>query len=86
MILSGTRCVLSYVVLPAVAVGVGTTHAVGPAIGLAVGIAALVADVVGLRRFWSSASRWRWLATLVYTSVIILVAVLVANDLSALIA
>jgi len=81
MIVSGTRCLLTYVVLPFVAPAVGVATGIGPILGLLVGAAALATNVISMRRFWMAEHRWRWVYTVVALSVMVLVGVLMAHDL-----
>jgi hypothetical protein len=85
MALSGTRCLLSYIVLPVLAPWLGTLPFIGPAIGIPVGVVALVFDVRAMRRFFASDHRWRWVAAVVYLAVMAMVASLVFRDISRLI-
>ena len=85
MALSGTRCLLSYIVLPVLAPWLGTLPLIGPAIGIPVGVVALVFDVRAMRRFFQSDHRWRWVAAAVYLAVMAMVASLVFRDISRLV-
>jgi hypothetical protein len=85
MALSGTRCLLSYIVLPLLTPWLGALPFVGPAIGIPVGVLALVFDVRAMRRFFQADHRWRWLAALVYLAVMAMVASLVFRDISHLV-
>ena len=85
MALSGTRCLLSYIVLPLLTPWLGALPFVGPAIGIPVGVLALVFDVRAMRRFFQADHRWRWLAAVVYLAVMIMVATLVFRDISHLV-
>jgi hypothetical protein len=85
MALSGTRCLLSYIVLPILAPWLGAVPFIGPAIGIPVGILALVFDVRAMRRFFQSDHRWRWVAAIVYLAVMAMVASLVFRDISHLV-
>jgi hypothetical protein len=80
VVLSGLRCLLSYVVLPFVTPLLGAAAGAAPAIGIPVGLVALIFDVKGARRFWLAGHRWRWPMTGLYAIVTILVAVLVGID------
>ena len=85
MALSGTRCLLSYIVLPLLTPWLGALPFIGPAIGIPVGVLALVFDVRAMRRFFQADHRWRWLAAVVYLAVMIMVATLVFRDISHLV-
>lgn len=84
ILLSATRCLLSYIVLPIVLPAVGLARGVGPAIGIPVGVLALVFDYRGIRRFWLADHHNRWAFTALYAVVGTLVAVLVAIDVAGL--
>ena len=84
--LSATRCLLSYIVLPGLALvwgllGLGTLPLVGPAIGVPIGVLALVFDVRAIRRFFQADHRWRWAAAALYLTVMVMVAALVVRDI-----
>ena len=84
--LSATRCLLSYIVLPGLALvwgflGLGTLPLVGPAIGVPIGVLALVFDVRAIRRFFRADHRWRWAAAALYLTVMVMVAALVVRDI-----
>lgn len=81
MVLSGLRCLLSYVVLPFVLPLAGVAARVGPAVGIPVAAVALLFDVRGLRRFWLADHRWKWAMTFVYAAVMALVVGLLVADL-----
>jgi hypothetical protein len=85
MALSGTRCLLSYIVLPLLTPWLGALPFIGPAIGIPVGVLALVFDVRAMRRFFQADHRWRWVAAFVYLAVMIMVATLVFRDISHLV-
>ena len=84
ILLSATRCLLSYIVLPIMAPWLGTVPLIGPAIGLPVGLLALVFDVRAIRRFFQADHRWRWVAAGLYLVVMVMVAALVARDIAKL--
>lgn len=84
MLLSATRCLLTYVLLPFVLPAVGATAGLGPDVGIPLAVVALFFDVVGLRRFWVAEHRWRWPMTVIYLAVIGLVTALLAGDLARL--
>ncbi len=83
MVISGFRCILSYVILPFVLplLGVGATAGVGPAIGIPVGVIALAFDARGIRRFWAIGYRYKWQMTTIYLMVMALVSYLVVVDI-----
>ena len=84
VVISGIRCVLTYLVLPYLAPLLGLTGGLGPGLGLLIGVAAITANVFTIRRFWVARHRWRWLVTGVSSAVIVLLVVLAIEDLATL--
>ena len=84
MVVSGVRCGLTYVILPFLAPLVGVGSGVGPWIGLPLGTVAIAANVLSIRRFWSGNRRWKVPMAVINVSVIALLLLLVAGDLSEL--
>ncbi|MHB8296715.1 MAG: hypothetical protein ACYDH5_19305, partial [Acidimicrobiales bacterium] len=84
MLISATRCLLAYVLLPMLTLGLGIATSVVPIIGIPVGVLALVFDVVGVRRFWVTNHPWRWRFTTIYASIMGLVSVLLVGDIQQL--
>ena len=82
IMVSATRCILTYIVLPFVAPVLGFAAGVGPIIGIPIGIVAIVCNVLTIRRFWAADHRWRWAYTALALTVISLLLVLMANDLA----
>ena len=85
MVISGIRCVLTYVIFPWVLPAVGVVGGSGPGLGLAVGAVAITSNVASIRRFMRSRHRWRWHVALVNVSVIGLLGYLVVIDLAQLV-
>jgi heme O synthase-like polyprenyltransferase len=82
IMVSATRCILTYVVLPFVAPVLGFAAGVGPVIGIPIGVAAIVCNVLTIRRFWAADHRWRWAYTALSLTVISLLVVLMVKDLA----
>lgn len=81
MLLSGLRCILSYVVLPFLAPILKLTTTIEPFIGIPIGVIAIIFDYIGIRRFWLSNHRLKWIVSIIYLAVMCLVAILVAQDI-----
>ena len=81
MLISATRCTLTYVVFPFVLPAVGFATGVGPIIGIVIGVFAMVCDVFTIRRFFAVDHRWRWHFSAVALSVICLLSVLLVQDI-----
>ena len=84
MIVSGTRCLLAYVVFPYVIPVLGLADVVGPAVGVAIGVVAVVFNVVSIRRFWRVNHRLKWALSTVNVAVIGLMCYLAAGDIAEL--
>ena len=84
IMISGIRCVLTYVILPFVTPLIGLAPGVGPVVGLVIGTVAIVANVFSIRRFWRADHRWKIHATVLHGAVIVLLLVLLYLDLAAL--
>lgn len=82
MVVSGVRCLLTYVVFPWVLPLLGIATGVGPAIGLVVGTIAIGFNVASIRRFWASDHRLKWPITVVNSGVIVLLLVLIGLDIA----
>lgn len=82
ILISATRCLLTYVAFPIVTPLVGALTGVAPIIGLPIAVLALVFDVLGIRRFFLAAHRLRWPVTAVYLAVMGLVSYLLAGDIA----
>ncbi len=81
MLISATRCTLTYVVFPFVLPAMGIITSVGPLLGLVIGVLALVCDVFSIRRFFAADHRYRWHFTALALCVIGLLMVLLVGDL-----
>jgi hypothetical protein len=81
IVLSGLRCLLSYVVFPVLTPALGLAAGVGPVVGIPIAVLALTFDVIGIRRFWVNDHHLRWPMTFVYAAVMILVSALLIGDI-----
>lgn len=85
ILLSATRCLLSYLVLPILLPLLGLAKGVGPIIGIPVGLLALTFDVLGVRRFWLADHHQKWLFSAIYAAVGTMVLTLVIIDIVGLV-
>jgi hypothetical protein len=81
IVLSATRCLLSYIVLPIVLPAIGLAKGVGPYLGIPIGVLALYFDFLGIRRFWLADHHQRWMFSAIYAVVAAMVLTLVIVDL-----
>ena len=86
ILISATRCLLTYVLLPIVAPIVGAATGIGPVIGIPLGLVAMTFDVMAVRRFWLANHRYRWLCTAIYVVIIAFLVGLMVRDIVTLVA
>ena len=86
ILVSATRCLLTYIVLPFVAPALGLAAGVGPAIGIPIGVVAIGCNILTIRRFWAADHRWRWAYTAIALTVNALLLVLMVEDILDLVA
>lgn len=84
MLISGTRCTLTYVVFPFVLPLLALSPRVGGFIGVVIGSVALVSDVFTIRRFFAVDHKYRWYFSAVALSVICLMVVLLVEDFASI--
>ena len=60
ILISGARCLLTYVLLPLLGPVVGISGAAGPMLGIVLGLVSMAAIVLATRRFFAADHRWRW--------------------------
>lgn len=82
MIISGIRCLITYLLIPIAVPLIGLSGTVSAPIGLLLSAVAVVTGVVSLRKFWRSDNRYRWMYTAFILVVFIVVAITVAVDIS----
>lgn len=85
IVISGIRCLIAYILLPFVLPFLGLSPNVGPWLGIAIGLVAIVANVYSIRRFARSTHRLRKLVIGINITVIALLVVLLAIDVSAVV-
>ncbi len=85
MLISATRCTLTYVVFPIVLPGISILKGVGPVLGILIGTLALVCDTFTIRRFFAVDHKWRWHFSAIAFGIMCLLTVLLVQDVSHLI-
>jgi hypothetical protein len=60
ILVSATRCLLTYVALPLLAPIMNLSGWMGPVLGLLLGTVSMVAIVFSTRRFFAADHKWRW--------------------------
>jgi hypothetical protein len=85
IVISGTRCLLTYIVFPWVLPLLGIAGGVGPAVGVVVGVVAIFFNLLSIRRWRGSKSAARVPLMTLNSVVIVFLLVLVAIDVSHLV-
>lgn len=84
IVISGVRCVLTYLVFPFVAPLVGLAPGIGAGFGLAIGLFAIAANALSIRRFWRADHRLKKPVTALHLAVIALLVFLAVRDIAEL--
>jgi hypothetical protein len=84
IVISATRCLLTYVAIPLLLPLVDLSGAVGPILGLLLGAVSMVAIVFATRRFFAADHKWRWAYAAVGGGIFLLLIVQGVVDLAAL--
>ena len=85
IVISGTRCLLTYIVFPWVLPVLGIAGGVGPVVGVVVGVVAIAFNILSIRRWRASGHAWRVPLMTLNSVVIVFLLVLVAIDVSRLV-
>jgi hypothetical protein len=85
LVISGTRCLLTYILLPWVLPLLGLAKGVGPAVSLVVGVIAIAFNLLSIRRFQASGHRWRVPLMALNATVIAFLLFLVVTDVADLV-
>ena len=85
IVISGTRCLLTYIVFPWVLPLLGIAGGVGPVVGVIVGVVAIAFNLLSIRRWRGSTSAARIPLMTLNIVVIVFLVVLVAIDVSELV-
>lgn len=86
LLISGVRCMLSYVLLPALAPLVGLSGWVSRPLSLLLTVAAIGLTVVSLRRVWAADWKYRWAYTAFSMVVLTLLTIVIVVDVRGLMA
>ena len=85
MLISATRCTLTYVVFPFLLPFLHILKGGAPVIGILVGTVALVSDTFTIRRFFAVDHKWRWYFSGLAFAVMCLLSVLLVQDITDLV-
>jgi hypothetical protein len=85
ILISGTRCFVTYLLLPLLGPVVGISGTAGPVIGIVLGFISMAAITIATRRFFAADHRWRWAYASVGGAIFVGMIVSVAFDATRLI-
>lgn len=85
MVITGIRCLITYLAIPIAVPIIGLSGAVSAPLGLALSAVAVVTGILSLRRFWESGHRFRWMYTGFIAIVFLVLAITVTADISAIV-
>jgi F0F1-type ATP synthase assembly protein I len=84
ILISATRCLVTYVLLPILGPAVGLAGVAGPILGLVLSAVSIVAIVYAARRFFDGDHRLRWPYAVVGGGIIVLLVVQSILDVKSL--
>jgi prepilin signal peptidase PulO-like enzyme (type II secretory pathway) len=85
LVISGLRCVATYLVIPILVPVVSFLGVVAAPISIALCLVAMVSGIAGVRRFWISDHRGKWIYTYFMVFVFIILAIFLATDITRLV-
>jgi hypothetical protein len=82
IVVSGIRCIITYLLIPVLAPFVGFLDTVGAPLTIALSVVAIVMGISGVRRFWLADHRARWPYTAFIGFVLVLLLVGIGADIA----
>lgn len=82
MVVSGVRCLITYLLVPILVPIIGFAGILAAPIGIALCLVAGVNGVISVRRFWAGDHRAKWMYTWFIAVVFVVLAVALATDIS----
>jgi hypothetical protein len=80
LVISATRCLLTYVLIPILSPLIQPTLGENPRVAIPLSVAALCFDVRAVRGVWQFGHKWRWKITAVYSVLMAGIVALLAQD------
>jgi len=84
IVISGIRCVITYLLIPLLAPVIGISDAASAPVTIALSVLALVMGISGVRRFWIADHRARWAYTIFIAVIVALLVVGIVVDLASI--
>lgn len=85
LVISGLRCLATYLVIPILVPVVSFAGVVVAPVGIALCLVAMVSGIAGVRRFWISDHRAKWIYTWFMAFVFITLAIFLVTDITRLV-
>lgn len=85
MVITGVRCLITYLVIPIAVPIIGLSGTVSAPLGLLLSLIAVVTGVLSLRKFWLSDHRFRWMYTAFIFVVFAVLSVTLFSDISTIV-
>ncbi|MET0696865.1 MAG: hypothetical protein ABWZ58_05500 [Acidimicrobiia bacterium] len=85
IVVSGIRCIITYLLIPILAPVIGISEASAP-VTIALSALAIVLGISGVRRFWIADHRARWAYTIFIAVIVALLVVGIVLDLGSILA
>lgn len=86
VIISGIRCLATYLVVPIVVPAMSFAGVLAAPIGIVLCIVAIVSGIAGVRRFWIADHRAKWMYTWFMAAVFVILGFALVADISRLVA
>ncbi|SJM52977.1 hypothetical protein [Gulosibacter sp. 10] len=84
MVVSGVRCLITYLLVPILVPVLGFAGVLAAPIGILLCVVAAVNGVISVRRFWTSDHRAKWMYTWFIAVVFVVLAIALATDIARL--
>ncbi len=84
IVVSGIRCIITYLLIPILAPIVGLSEAASAQVTITLSLVAIVMGVSGVRRFWIADHRARWAYTGFIAVIVVLLTVGIVADLASI--
>lgn len=82
LIISGVRCLITYLLIPILVPILGVAGVLAAPLGIALCVVAVVNGIVSVRRFWISDHRGKWMYTWFMVVVFAILAIALVADIS----
>ncbi|GAA4894128.1 hypothetical protein GCM10025789_09150 [Tessaracoccus lubricantis] len=86
VVISGVRCLITYLLVPVLVPMLSLAGWVAAPIGIVLCVYAVINGVVSMRRFWGSDHRQRWMYTIFMAVVFVVLGIAMVSDISRLVA